>query len=1038
VLTQRSITFLARTGRALGCLGLLITLPLVGQSPVAAQTNAATVRVSVASDGAQPLGPSYDPSISSDGRFIAFVSDASVFDNLTQLPAQILVHDRVTGNTDPVAITPGGAAANGRSFEPAISGNGRYVAFDSYATNLVSGDTNNAADVFVHDRVTGQMVRVSVSSAGVQGDRLSASPALSADGRYVVFMSQAGNLAAGDTTGFDKVFLHDRDADADGAFDEPGAIATTLVSVASDGTAGYGNSAAPGISADGHVVAFNSTAQNLAGGTTTVIGNLYLHDRVTGQTTRLSDDTQGTAYPILEAPALSADGRMIAFARYNGIYVYDRLAAHATLVSVASDGTPASQVSSAAAEISADGRQVFFQSYDHLADNVSDYNTALFVHDRDTDTDGVFDEPGAISTRYVASASNNLSTPQTHMHPSASASGRYVAFASESSVLVQNDTNTAADVFLQDLQAIQFSAAAYEVDERAGRAVITVNLSVPTTDAVTVHYASSDGSAIAGSDYLAMSGTLLFAPGSTSARFEVAITDDTQSEFREALNLTLDNPTNAALGPRDHAMLTILVSECADDTADRVLGQANFVSDQSNRGGSPSAATLSAPTGIAIDQSSGRLFAADATNHRVLSWPSATTFSNGDAADLVFGQPDFTSVMENRGGTPGAATLKNPFSVAADGAGHLYVADTGNTRVLEYNAPFSNGMAASRVFGQPNFTSTSQNQGGAPSAATLSFPINVLAQGTSALYVADSNNGRVLIYDAPLTGDANADFVLGQPDFTSAGPNQGHTDPDATTLSAPDGLALDANGNLYVADTSNNRVLGYLAPRATDRTADVVLGQPNFTTGGSFYTTGSRANTFALPYGIALDNQGALYVADYNNNRVVMYGPPFTTDLIADRVFGQGGAFESGAENIGGIGAASLHAPVAIALDSAQNLYVVDRQNHRLLAFDHFSPIVSPQILGVDPQAAAVGSSFVLNASGADFMPGAAIRLNGIAQPATFVDSGRLTTQIDSQSKLAVGSAEVTVINPDSCGGISNVAMITITPQHRYLPLLKK
>jgi Tol biopolymer transport system component/sugar lactone lactonase YvrE len=1015
-----------------------MTLPLVGQSQAIAQSSAATVRVSVASDGAQPLGPSYHPSISSDGRYIAFHSDASVFDNLTALPSDILLHDRVDGSTAPMAITLGGAAANGRSFDPAISGNGRYVAFNSYATDLVSGDTNNASDVFVHDRQAGQTVRVSVTSAGVQADRLSGAPALSADGRYVVFMSQSGNLANAGTPGLDKVFLHDRDADADGIFDQPGAIATTLVSVASDGTPGNGNSAAPGISADGRVVAFNSSAQNLAGGSTTVIDHLYLHDMVTGQTTRLSDDTQGTAYPVLEAPALSADGRMIAFARYNGIYVYDRLAAQATLMSVASDGTPASQVSSAAAAISADGRQVFFKSYDNLADDAPDYNTALFVHDRDTDVDGVFDESGAFSTRYVASASNDFRTPVISMSPSVSASGRYVAFTSESSVLVPNDTNVAADVFLQDLQSVQFSAAAYEVDERAGRAVITVNLSVPTTDAVTVHYASSDASAIAGSDYLATSGTLLFAPGSSSARFEVAINDDTQSEFREALNLTLDSPTNAALGPRDHATLTILVSECADDTADRVLGQADFVSNQANRGGNPSAATLLAPTGIAIDQDSGRLFVADSTNHRVLSWPSATTFSNGDAADLVFGQPDFTSVLENRGGTPGAATLKNPFSVAADGAGHLYVADTGNSRVLEYNAPFSNGMVASRVFGQPNFSSTSQNQAGAPSAATLSFPINVLAQGTSALYVADSNNGRVLIYDAPLTGDASADFVLGQPDFTSAGPNQGRTDPDATTLSAPDGLALDANGNLYVADTSNNRVLGYLAPRATDRTADVVLGKPNFTTPGSFYPTGSRANTFALPYGIAVDNQGALYVADYNNNRVVMYGPPFATDRIADRVFGQGGAFESGVENIGGVGAASLHAPVAIALDSAQNLYVVDRQNHRLLSYDHFSLIVSPNILGVDPQAATVGSSFVLNANGADFVPGAAIRLNGIAQPATFVDSGRLTAQIDAQSKLAIGAAEVTVINPDSCAGISNAAMITITPQRQYLPILEK
>lgn len=1023
----------------MGCLGLLMTLPLVGQSQVIAQSNAAMIRVSVASDGAQPLGASYNPSISSDGRYIAFQSDAHVFDNGTTLPAGILLHDRVTGSTDPVDITPGGIVANGRSFSPAISGDGRYIAFESYATNLVSGDTNNETDVFVHDRVTGQNTRVSVTSAGVQSDRSSDSPAFSADGRYVVFKSQAGNLADAGTPGLEKVFLHDRDADADGSFDEPGAIATTLVSVASDGTPGNGGSAVPAISANGRVIAFISNSQNLADGTTTEPYNVFVHDLTTRQTIRISDNSQGPMGAAYDTPALSEDGRYIAFWRRQGILVYDRVDGHTALVSVASDGTPGEANSSFLPAISADGRQVFFQSYSHnLVGDVTEYNTALFVHDRDIDTDGVFDEPGAIRTRYLASASIAFTTPLFGMSPAVSASGRYVAFTSASNSLVDGDTNGVADVFLHDQQAIQFSSAAYEVDERAGRAVITVNLSVPTTDAVTVHYASSDGSAIAGSDYLATSGTLVFAPGSSSARFELAINDDTQSEYRESLNLTLDSPSNAALGPRDHATLTILVSECANDTADRVLGQADFISDQSNRGGNPNATTLSAPTGITIDQGSGRLFVADSTNHRVLSWPSATAFSNGDAADLVLGQSDFTSVLENRGGAPSAATLKNPFSVAADGAGHLYVADTGNNRVLEYNGSFSNGMAASRVFGQQNFVGESQNQGGAPSAATLSFPINVMAQGTSALYVADSNNGRILIYDAPLTGDANADFVLGQADFTSAGPNQGHTGPDATTLSAPDGMALDATGTLYVADTSNNRVLGYLAPRTTDRTADLVLGQPNFTTPDSFYTTYSRANTFVLPYGIAVDSQGALYVADYNNNRVVMYGPPFTTDLLADRVFGQGGAFESGAEDLGGVSAASLHAPVAIALDSAQNLYVVDRQNHRVLAYDHFSLIESPHILSVDPHAATVGSSFTLNANGTDFAQGAAIRLNGIAQPTTFVDSGRLTTQIDSVGTLAIGATEVTVINRDSCAGISNAAMLTITPQRRYLPLLVK
>jgi sugar lactone lactonase YvrE len=680
---------------------------------------------------------------------------------------------------------------------------------------------------------------------------------------------------------------------------------------------------------------------------------------------------------------------------------------------------------------------VIFQSSAHnLVSDVAEYNSAVFAHDRDTDVDGVFDEPGAISTRFVASGSVAFTTLRFEMDPVVSASGRYIAFTSESNSLADGDTNAVADVFLHDQQAVQFSAMAYEVDERAGKAVVTVNLSVPTTEPVTVHYATSDGSASAGSDYGAASGTLQFAPGTSSTRFSIAIDDDAQSEYRETIELTLTNPTNASLGPRDHATLTILASECADDTADGVLGQADFISNRANRNASPTAASLNAPTGLAVAQDSGRLFVADAANSRVLSWPSAATFANGGAADLVLGQPDFASVQNNQGGTPGAATLSNPFSVAADASGHVYVADSGNNRVLMYTAPFSNGMAANRVFGQPNFTSVTSNQGGAPGANTLAAPINVIADGTRAIYVAD-NGSRVLMYDAPLTGDANADLVLGQLDFASAGPNQGRVTPDATTLSQPDGLAIDSAGTLYVADTGNNRVLAYLAPRTTDRTADLVLGQPDFTTPDSFYTSGLRANTFALPYGIALDPQGALYVADYNNNRVVVYGPPFSTDRVADRVLGQAGALESGAPNLGGVSATSLNAPVAIALDGQQNVYVADRQNHRVLMYQRMASS-SPVVSGVEPLAAPIATSFTLKAAGAGFVDGAAIRVNGNAQAATFLSSGQLSTTIDAQSQLTIGPAAVTVMNPDSCTGVSNAATLTLTPLRRYLPLIEK
>ena len=275
-----------------------------------------------------------------------------------------------------------------------------------------------------------------------------------------------------------------------------------------------------------------------------------------------------------------------------------------------------------------------------------------------------------------------------------------------------------------------------------------------------------------------------------------------------------------------------------DTTADVVLGQLDFLHNGPNlidgRG-------LDNPESVAIDTSTvpNRLYASDSNNSRVLGYKDVTTFVNGGAADLVIGQPDFNSGGCNMGQiSPSASSLCVPFGIAVDGSGNLYVADSQNSRVLEYSTPFAGcgsfpcvGGSANLVFGQGgNFTSNDSGLG----ASGLSGPVGVALDGSGNLYVADMNNSRVLEYDTPLTTDTVADRVFGQGNSFSSGLcnfDTGGGNPTAVDLCAADGVAVDGSGNLYIADTSNSRVLEYNHP-LTSTTADLVLGQSNFISKG--------------------------------------------------------------------------------------------------------------------------------------------------------------------------------------------------------------
>src|SRR3989344_1183863 len=208
------------------------------------------------------------------------------------------------GTTEMVSVASDGTQGNDVSFNSSISADGRYVVFGSYASNLVNGDTNNTDDVFIHDRQTGQTTRVSISSSGIQGNDFSTGASISADGRYVAFQSMASNLVSNDTNNAMDIFVHDRQTSE-----------TTRVSVASDGTEANGMSSNYAtISSGGRFIGFSSEASNLVSGDTNGVWDVFIHDRQGGQTTRVSASSSGIQGNNVSAGgAFSADARYVTF-----------------------------------------------------------------------------------------------------------------------------------------------------------------------------------------------------------------------------------------------------------------------------------------------------------------------------------------------------------------------------------------------------------------------------------------------------------------------------------------------------------------------------------------------------------------------------------------------------------------------------------------------------------------------------------------------------------------------------------------------------
>jgi Tol biopolymer transport system component len=434
-------------------------------------------RVSVSTEGKEGPSSSWMPSVSSDGRFVAFYSysDALIPSDKNGF-GDILLCDRQQNTTTLISQGFNGQAADGESACPVITADGRYIAYSSFASNLVERDKNNGSDIFLYDRTTGRTELVSIAADGTQGNHSSYAPSISDDGRYVVFYSYASNLVAGDKNNEPDVFVRDRLANK-----------TEMVSITSTRGQANGMSVQPAISANGRFVAFASLASNMVPGDLNGAFDVFVHDRQKHATICVSITPAGkTGNERSLQPAINADGSKVAFESFadnlvagdrNGqadVFVRDLKKGKTLRVSVASDGSEALGLTAASGspQATADGRYVVFDSRantlvlnDTLSANPGAAKAGLFarkameelarpikgkvenwsdifLHDRTTK-----------ETKRVSVNSDGVQANWDSWFPSISGDGSIVSFTTRASNLVPEDVNDRRDVYAYDIKA---------------------------------------------------------------------------------------------------------------------------------------------------------------------------------------------------------------------------------------------------------------------------------------------------------------------------------------------------------------------------------------------------------------------------------------------------------------------------------------------------------------------------------------------------------------------------------------------------------
>ncbi len=381
-----------------------------------------------------------------------------------------------------------------------------------------------------------------------------------------------------------------------------------------------------------------------------------------------------------------------------------------------------------------------------------------------------------------------------------------------------------------------------------------------------------------------------------------------------------------------------------------VIGQPDFVSHSANQGlSNPTASTLSDTGGnmggIFVD-SMGRLLVSDNANNRVLIWNSIPT-TNGAAANLVLGQPDFSSSTLNNGGRS-ASSMNRPTTIFSDGT-RLFIKEFANSRVLIWNSlPTQIRQSADVVVGQSTMSALITTC----DSSHFTFPDRGLIVYNGKLIVSDSANARILIWNTiPTTNGVAADVVLGQPDFNTCSA----TTISASTFKNPSDITVDSQGRFFVIDQGNRRVLMWNSvPTSNGQAADVVLGQTDFTTNTTF---SASASTFGSQSVYSTGDR--LFVGDANNgNRVLIYNHiPASNGASADLVLGQTD-FNSGSTNGGGSVSATGFNVVHQVYVHNNQLFVGDAANFRLLIFTDTTGTggsVSTPLLSINSFVSSIG-----------------------------------------------------------------------------------
>ena len=259
-------------------------------------------------------------------------------------------------------------------------------------------------------------------------------------------------------------------------------------------------------------------------------------------------------------------------------------------------------------------------------------------------------------------------------------------------------------------------------------------------------------------------------------------------------------------------------------------------------------------------------------------------FSNGQSASIVIGQRNFTSYA----GATSQSGLYSPTDVAFDSFGNMWVSEFSNYRVLEFRPPYTPGMKAFLVIGQKDFSSATASPTRDGLGAACCGPNALAFDSSGNLWVDDFGANRILEYQPPFSTGMNASLVIGQKDFNSWG-DTSHLSPPPGPASrnrffSPDSIAFDSQGNLWVNDAGNNRVLEFTLPFSNGMNASRVLGQSNFESNKASQRINGLSRTFGY---VAVDPNGDVWVGDAQNNRIVEFKPPFSDGMNSSLIIGQ-------------------------------------------------------------------------------------------------------------------------------------------------------